>query len=67
MVTKVAGDYTNDGKTSIGDLALMVKAYGKTVDSPDWNEWKQFDINNDKAIDIVDLSALAQLIINEDF
>lgn len=67
VVTKVTGDYTNDGKASIGDLALMVKAYGKTVDSPDWNEWKQFDINKDKAIDIEDLSALAQLIINDGF
>nr|WP_309492336.1 cohesin domain-containing protein [Paenibacillus sp. CGMCC 1.16610] len=67
VVTKVVGDYTNDGKASIGDLALMVKAYGKSVDSPDWNDWKQFDLNNDKMIDIEDLSALAQLIINEDF
>lgn len=67
VVTKVVGDYTNDGKTSIGDLALMVKAYGKSDRSPDWNEWKQFDINNDRVIDIEDLSALAQLIINEDF
>ena len=67
VVTKVVGDYTNDGKASVGDLALMVKAYGKTDQSADWNDWKQFDLNNDKVIDIEDLSALAQLIMNEDF
>ncbi|MBP1962211.1 rhamnogalacturonan lyase [Paenibacillus aceris] len=66
VITSIVGDFTNDGKTSVGDLALMVKAYGKTQADTDWNDWKKFDLNNDHVIDIVDLSMLARLIMNDD-
>lgn len=64
VVTYVPGDYNTDGRVSIGDLALMIKGYGKTSQSGDWNAFKQYDLNNDGKIDIVDLSTLARMIIN---
>ncbi|WP_020620732.1 cohesin domain-containing protein [Paenibacillus daejeonensis] len=59
----VPGDYNDDNRVSVGDLALVAKAYGKTSNSPDWNDVKKYDINNDGTIDIADLSALARLIL----
>lgn len=61
----IPGDNNNDGKVSVGDLALVAKAYGKSVNSPDWNQVKKYDINTDGTIDIEDLSALARLILNK--
>jgi pimeloyl-ACP methyl ester carboxylesterase len=61
----IPGDNNGDGKVSVGDLALIAKAYGKSSDSPDWNQVKKYDINNDGTIDIEDLSALARLILNK--
>lgn len=60
---KVEGDYNHDNVTSIGDLALMVKAYGKKSTDSDWSSVKSFDINKDNIIDIQDLVALAKLIL----
>ncbi len=57
------GDVNNDNRVSVGDLALVSKAYGKTSDSPDWDEVKIYDINKDEKIDIEDLIALARLIL----
>jgi len=57
------GDFNDDNRVSIGDLALVAKAYGMTSDSPNWNEVKRYDINNDGIIDIEDLSAVARLIL----
>ncbi|MFS0722976.1 cohesin domain-containing protein [Paenibacillus sp. 1P07SE] len=59
----IPGDFNNDDRVSVGDLALVAKAYGKTSESPDWNQVKQYDINNDGFIDIEDLVALARLIL----
>ncbi|GBF77080.1 hypothetical protein PA598K_05604 [Paenibacillus sp. 598K] len=61
----VPGDFNNDNRASVGDLALMAKAYGKSSTSPDWNDVKKFDLNNDGTIDIEDLSALARLILTQ--
>ncbi len=60
----VEGDYNNDNVTSVGDLAMMVKAYGKTSADPDWHSVKAFDLNKDNIIDIQDLVTLAKLILN---
>nr|WP_255314238.1 cohesin domain-containing protein [Bacillus sp. FJAT-26390] len=62
-IQKVEGDYNNDNTTSIGDLAIMVKAYGKSSVDADWNTVKAFDLNKDNMIDIQDLVALAKLIL----
>ncbi|MGO4547258.1 cohesin domain-containing protein [Paenibacillus sp. 2TAB23] len=61
----IPGDNNDDGKVSVGDLALVAKAYGKSSDSPDWNQVKKYDINADGTIDIDDLSALARLILKK--
>lgn len=61
----IPGDHNDDGKVSIGDLALVAKAYGKSSESPDWDEVKKYDFNEDGVIDIEDLSALARLILNK--
>lgn len=63
-VVTIPGDINNDNRVSIGDLAILAKAYGKTIESPDWNKYKDFDFNGDGLIDIVDLSALARLILD---
>ncbi|MFS0726539.1 LamG-like jellyroll fold domain-containing protein [Paenibacillus sp. 1P07SE] len=59
----IPGDFNNDGRVSVGDLANMAKAYGKTSDSPDWDQVKAYDMNNDGIIDIEDLVMLARLIL----
>ncbi|WP_157272695.1 cohesin domain-containing protein [Paenibacillus daejeonensis] len=59
----IPGDLNNDDRVSVGDLALVAKAYGKTSDSPDWNQFKAYDLNQDGVIDIEDLVALARLIL----
>lgn len=59
----VPGDFNNDDRVSVGDLALLAKAYGKTSDSPDWDQVKKYDLNNDGTIDIEDLVGLARLIL----
>lgn len=59
----VSGDFNHDNKVTIGDLAIMAAHYGKDVNSPDWLQVKQVDLNGDGKIDIEDLSAFAKKII----
>lgn len=59
----IPGDYNDDGRVSIADLAAMAKAYGTSEASPDWKLVKHFDLNHDGMIDIADLVALARLIL----
>ncbi|MGO4547752.1 cohesin domain-containing protein [Paenibacillus sp. 2TAB23] len=61
----IPGDFNDDNKVSVGDLALIAKAYGQSSDSPNWNQVKQYDINKDGTIDIEDLVALARLILTK--
>ncbi|NOU98826.1 cohesin domain-containing protein [Paenibacillus planticolens] len=61
----IPGDVNGDEKVSIGDIALVAAAYGKTSNDPDWNEYKSRDINGDGVIDILDLAAVAQIILDE--
>ncbi|OAB43046.1 NPCBM/NEW2 domain-containing protein [Paenibacillus antarcticus] len=63
ILSGISGDMNNDGKVSIGDLAFAAANYGKDDSSPDWNQVKIADINNDKVIDISDLAAIANKII----
>ncbi|MDQ8737714.1 cohesin domain-containing protein [Paenibacillus sp. LHD-38] len=64
VITKVIGDNNNDDRVSIGDLAVMAKAYGMTSQKPGWDAVKGSDLNHDGKIDIEDLAALARLIFN---
>ncbi|MCZ8514285.1 cohesin domain-containing protein [Paenibacillus filicis] len=58
----IIGDLNGDGKVTIGDLAIVAAAYGKTSSSPDWAQFKLADVNNDGEVDIVDLAYVAQFI-----
>lgn len=59
------GDQNGDDKVSVGDIAIMASAYGKTDDDLDWAQYKNYDINNDGIIDVVDLAAVASIILGE--
>lgn len=56
-------DLNEDGKISIGDLAIAAAHYGKDTSSPDWNQAKQADVNGDGKVDISDLAAIAKKIL----
>lgn len=56
----IPGDLNNDGKVSIGDLAIIAANYGKTTDSPDWEKIKKADITGDGKIDLDDLVTIAR-------
>lgn len=58
------GDLNQDGRYSVGDLAIIAKHYGKDRTSPDWNIAKEADLNGDGKIDIEDLVKMAQKIMN---
>ena len=62
-IVPMPGDVNLDGKISIGDLTKTAAGYGKTSSSTDWNDYKAADLNNDGKIDIVDLAAIAKLIL----
>lgn len=63
-ITKVgSGDVNNDERVTIGDLAIVAAAYGKTEDSPDWATHSKADLNGDGKVDIEDLAKLARMII----
>ncbi|MFC0330996.1 dockerin type I domain-containing protein [Paenibacillus sepulcri] len=64
VIVAAPGDYNNDAQVSIGDLAIMAKAYGATSADANWNQVKHLDMNHDGVIDIADLVALAVLIFN---
>ncbi|MEK8128132.1 PA14 domain-containing protein [Paenibacillus filicis] len=63
--TRTPGDTNGDGKVSIGDLAMVAAAYGKTSADPDWEKYKQADWNNDGKVDLEDLAIVAQQILQE--
>ncbi|MBB3114170.1 hypothetical protein FHS18_006288 [Paenibacillus phyllosphaerae] len=57
------GDVSGDEKVTVGDLGIVAAAYGKTNADPHWEQIKKSDINGDGVIDILDLAALARLIL----
>ncbi len=59
----IPGDVNGDSKVSIGDLAIAAANYGRTSQDPNWAAIKACDINNDGKIDILDLAAIAKLIV----
>ncbi|MFC7680928.1 Ig-like domain-containing protein [Paenibacillus sp. GCM10028914] len=63
QTSEIVPDLNNDGKVTIGDLAIVAAAYGKNTDSPDWLQVKKADINKDGKIDIADLAAVATRIL----
>jgi|GEM_PF-5827039 len=55
-------DINDDGKTDVGDLALVAYYYGTDSSSEDWSAAKIADMNGDNIIDISDLSYVARNI-----
>lgn len=49
-VSKITGDFNNDGKANIHDLSIMLSNWGKNA--------VQYDLSGDGSIDIFDLSVL---------
>jgi hypothetical protein len=54
------GDLNEDGKYSVGDLAIISAAYGKTSVDANWDQYSKADLNHDGKIDIEDLAAMAK-------
>ncbi|MEK8127084.1 glycoside hydrolase family 30 beta sandwich domain-containing protein [Paenibacillus filicis] len=61
--TGTPGDVNGDDQFTIGDLAIVAAAYGKTSQDPDWDTYKKADVNNDGKVDILDLAFVARLIL----
>jgi len=57
------GDLNGDGKVTIGDLAIAAANYGATKTSPNWSKVQLADFDNNGVIDISDLAAIAQKLI----
>ncbi|MCR2806295.1 endo-1,4-beta-xylanase [Paenibacillus soyae] len=62
VIVKIPTDHNGDGKVSIGDLAILAKAYGATSTDAGWEQVKGFDLNGDNRIDILDLAMMARMI-----
>jgi len=54
-----SSDLNNDGKTDVGDLAIVAYYYGINSEDPEWEQAKIADMNNDNVIDIADLAYVA--------
>jgi GH35 family endo-1,4-beta-xylanase len=63
VIVKIPSDHNEDGKISVGDLAIMAKAYGMTYEDAGWDQVQALDLNDDKRIDILDLTMLARMIL----
>ncbi|WP_374121449.1 dockerin type I domain-containing protein [Paenibacillus sp. LHD-117] len=65
-VAGIPGDVNQDGKVSIGDLAIVAVHYGKDKDSADWETAQAADVDGNMMIDIRDLVLVANRIIGKD-
>ncbi|MFD0716663.1 DUF4855 domain-containing protein [Paenibacillus sp. GCM10027626] len=63
IVVGKPGDFNGDGLVTVGDLAIVAFHYGKTSQSPDWEQVKRMDLNKDGKIDSADLQEIAKLMI----
>ncbi|TYP73099.1 family 43 glycosylhydrolase [Paenibacillus methanolicus] len=61
--TATPGDINEDNRFTIGDLAIIASHYGETPSSHGW--LASADQNRDAVIDILDLSIVAQAILNK--
>ena len=57
------GDMNQDGKYSIGDLAMIAAHYGETSASPNWSQIAIGDIDHNQVIDIRDLAWIGSQIL----
>lgn len=59
----IPGDVNGDNRVSVGDLGIVAAHYGKNSMSPDWEEAKIADVKKDGRIDVEDLAAVAQAML----
>ncbi|MEM2567033.1 MAG: dockerin type I domain-containing protein [Candidatus Bathyarchaeia archaeon] len=52
-VSKLPGDVNKDGKVDMTDVGIILRAYGTTSSSPNWNP--NCDTNNDNKVDMSDV------------
>ncbi|MBB3112195.1 2',3'-cyclic-nucleotide 2'-phosphodiesterase (5'-nucleotidase family)/predicted extracellular nuclease [Paenibacillus phyllosphaerae] len=64
VITQIPGDNNNDDKVSIGDLAVVAKAYGMKAGDEGWNAVSAYDLNGDGKIGLEDLVILARQILD---
>ncbi|RAU91326.1 DNRLRE domain-containing protein [Paenibacillus sp. YN15] len=57
------GDINQDGKVTVGDLALVAVYYGTASESPDWELAKQADVDQNGEINLADLTIVAKQIL----
>ncbi|OCT15311.1 hypothetical protein A8709_14545 [Paenibacillus pectinilyticus] len=50
---------------SIGDVAIISAHNGSTSVSSDWADIQRYDLNQDNEISIIDLQAMAKMIVNQ--
>ncbi|MCE9656123.1 glycoside hydrolase family 2 TIM barrel-domain containing protein [Clostridium celatum] len=65
IIEENSGDFNNNGKNDIGDVAMLSKNFGKTSESEDWETVKIFDMNRDKKINGEDIAILVDKILNK--
>lgn len=58
---KITADVNEDGKRSIGDLAIVAGSYNKQQSQENWNE--NADVNHDGKVDHMDLEIVARAIL----
>lgn len=63
VIKDIDGDLNHDNKVTIGDLAIVAAAYGKTSEDSNWAQYMRADLNHDGKVDIEDLAMLARWII----
>ena len=56
----IPGDFDEDGIVTLIEVSNVIDMFGKNTDSPDWNECRFCDINNNGEIDIFDISSIAK-------
>ncbi|MEC0270899.1 cohesin domain-containing protein [Paenibacillus anseongense] len=55
-------DLNSDNKISVGDLAVVAAAYGRSSDDQDWAKYERADLNQNGKVDIDDLAMVAKWI-----
>jgi alpha-L-arabinofuranosidase len=66
LIVAKKGDLNEDGAFGVGDLALLAASYGKTSEDASWGStYARMDMNGDGILNIIDLSAIARLIVSE--
>lgn len=58
------GDVNQDGRYSIGDLAIIAAAYGKRSTDANWDQYNKLDVVKDNIINIEDLAFVASKILS---